>query len=188
MNKAIFLDRDGTINEEINYLYKTRDFNFISGAIDAIKIFQKLGYIILVITNQAGVARGYYKEADIKGLHHYIDKLLKKENIYIDAYYYCPHHPEGTIEKYKKECNCRKPKIGMIEQAVKDFNIDLHKSIIVGDKEIDVKTGKNAGIGVSILVRSGHMIQEENTSADMIYDNLFSFALELKNKESITTK
>ena len=182
LNKVIFLDRDGTINEEINYLYKKDEFIFISGVVKAIKIFHQLGYKVIVITNQAGVARGYYSENDIEILHKYLDELLRLEGTYIDAYYYCPHHPEGTIEDYKGKCECRKPNIGMIEQAAKDFDISLEDSIIVGDKEIDVQTGKNSGIGKCILVRSGHSFQEDETTADIIFDKLYDFAVDLRKK------
>ncbi len=180
MGKAVFIDRDGTINEEVNYLYKPNDFVFIPGAVEAIKAFHELGYYVIVITNQAGVAKGYYTEADVNILHKYIDKLLAIEDTYIDAYYYCPHHPDGTVEGYKGECGCRKPKIGMIEKALRDFEIDLRKSIIVGDKEIDVQTGRNVGIEECILVKSGHPIEEGETLASAIYDNIFEFAKSLK--------
>lgn len=203
--KAIFLDRDGTINKEVNYLYKPSDLFFIPGAIEAIKILHDLGYLVIVITNQSGVARGYYTEDDIVTLHRYIDEKLKKiitkdvgyseeeikkygsENrYYINAYYYCPHHPNGTVERYAVTCNCRKPDTGMIDRAIEEFkekgiSIDLLQSFIVGDKEIDVQTGKNSGIGKSILLRSGHKIDETNTVADMIYDDLFTFAQNLKH-------
>ncbi len=176
MNKAVFLDRDGTVNIEKNYLFKEDEFVFINGAVEAIKIFHDMGYKVIVITNQAGVARGYYSENDVIKLHHYIDDELKKYHTYIDTYYYCPHHPEGTIAEYSLTCQCRKPKTGMIEQAVADLNINLKESIIVGDKEIDIQTGKNAGIKYSILVRSGHLINESDTEADAVYDDLLSFA------------
>lgn len=180
MGKAVFMDRDGTINKEVNYLYNQNDFVFIAGAVEAIKIFHELGYHVFVITNQAGVAKGYYTEADVKILHQYIDESLAVEDTYVDAYYYCPHHPEGKVEGYKGECNCRKPHIGMIEQALKDFDIDLSESIIVGDKEIDMQTGKNVGIGKSILVRSGHPVEEGKTLANAIYANICDFARSLK--------
>lgn len=184
MDKVIFLDRDGTINEEVNYLFRPEEFRFILKTVEAIKIFRQLGYKVIVITNQAGVAKGYYKEEHIGILHKYIDDLLKEEDTNIDGYYYCPHHPEGTVDGYKKGCMCRKPNIGMIEKASKDFSIDLSESIIVGDKEIDVQTGKNAGIGTCILVKSGHKIDEENTVADGIYDNLYEFAMKLKENST----
>jgi D-glycero-D-manno-heptose 1,7-bisphosphate phosphatase len=184
MSKTVFLDRDGTINKEVNYLYKPEDFVFIPGTIEAIKTFHELGYKVIVITNQAGVARGYYNESDIKILHNYIDMLLKKEGTYIDAYYYCPHHPHGSIDKYSIICNCRKPNIGMIEQAAADFGINLAESIMIGDKEIDIQTGKNAGIGKCIIVRSGHPIAEDKTKADMIYETIYDFSIELRRQNS----
>ncbi|NLK96423.1 MAG: D-glycero-beta-D-manno-heptose 1,7-bisphosphate 7-phosphatase [Clostridiales bacterium] len=188
MNKVVFLDRDGTINKEVNYLYKKEELIFIPKTVEAIKIFHELGYKIIVVTNQAGVARGYYKEKDVEILHEYIDKLLIAEGTYIDAYYYCPHHPDGIVERYKKKCNCRKPNHGMIDQAVKDFDINLGESIIVGDKEIDVTTGKNAGIGKCVLVRSGHMVDEVNTVADSIYDSLYDFAQRLASGSFLLRK
>lgn len=182
-NKAVFLDRDGTINFEKNYLYKTKDFQFIPGVIEAIKIFRNLGYLVIVVTNQSGVARGYYTEKDIKTLHNYVSGKLKEEGTWVDGYYYCPHHPEGTVLAYAVECSCRKPQTGMVTSAMRDFNISLSESIIVGDKEIDVKTGKDVGIGCVVLVRSGHSIDESNTAADMIYDDLYSFARSLVNED-----
>lgn len=179
MNKAVFLDRDGTINKEINYLYKPEDFLLIPGTIDAIKIFHQQGYKVIVITNQAGVARGYYEEKDVQVLHKYLDKVLENNSTYIDSYYYCPHHPDGVIEGYKAECSCRKPEIGMIEKAVRDNNIDLLESIMIGDKEIDVVTAKRAGIGKAILVRSGHMVEEQMTVADSVFNNLYEYAITL---------
>ncbi|OCZ49445.1 D-glycero-beta-D-manno-heptose 1,7-bisphosphate 7-phosphatase [Dehalobacter sp. TeCB1] len=176
MNKAVFLDRDGTINIEKNYLYKEDEFVFIEGAAQAIKILHEMGYKVIVITNQAGVARGYYTEDDVIKLHHYLDAELRKHHTHIDAYYYCPHHPEGVIPKYSRTCHCRKPNTGMIDQAVADFEIDLKESILIGDKETDILTGKNAGVKYTILVRSGHLINEAGTEADAVYDDLLSFA------------
>lgn len=181
INKAVFLDRDGTINKEVNYLYRPEDFQFIENTIESIKIFHKLKYKVIVITNQSGVARGYYTEDDVKKLHKHIDELLANKGTYVDHYYYCPHYSEGTVDEYKKTCECRKPKVGMIVDAVKDFDIDLNESIIIGDKEIDAQTGKNAGIGKCVLVRTGHKIDEHVTVADEVFDNLYNFAVSLDN-------
>lgn len=186
--KAVFLDRDGTINTEVEYLYKPSDFSFIPGVIDAIRIFKELGYLVIVITNQSGVARGYYTEKDILVLHNYMNTELEKnisKDIKFDACYYCPHHPDGTIEKYSINCNCRKPNPGMLEQAIKEFKengieIDISQSYIVGDKEIDVQAGKKIGLYGNVLVRSGHKVEEDNTVADMVYDDLNAFAQYLK--------
>ncbi len=136
-NKAIFLDRDGTINVEKNYLYKISDFEFLPGAIDALKLLQSAGYLLIIVTNQSGIARGYYKEEDYEKLNEWMLEELKANEISIDAVYYCPHHPEAKIKKYKANCTCRKPGIGLFEQAVKDFDIDLSKSYSIGDKMRD---------------------------------------------------
>lgn len=146
MNKAVFLDRDGTINIEKNYLYRIEDFEFIDGVPEAIKLLNDAGYLVIVVTNQAGIGRGYYTEEDMNILHRYIDKQLKKYGAHIDAYYYCPHHPEYGIGEYKKECDCRKPRSGMLEKAIKDFNIDINNSYIIGDKIWDMQAGRNIGI------------------------------------------
>ena len=122
--KTVFLDRDGTINVEKNYLYRLEDFEFIPKAPEAIAMLNKCGYQVIVVSNQAGVARGYYTEDDVKKLHKYINLRLKEYNAHIDAFYYCPHHPdkgfEGEIKELKIDCDCRKPKIGMLEKAKKD--------------------------------------------------------------------
>lgn len=129
-NKAIFLDRDGTINVEKNYLYKIEDFEFEKGVIEGLKILQDLGFKLVVISNQSGIGRGYYKKEDADILFNYMIKELKKENIKIDKAYYCPH--------YNEECNCRKPKLGLFYKAQKELNIDFSKSYAIGDKKRDV--------------------------------------------------
>jgi D,D-heptose 1,7-bisphosphate phosphatase len=152
MNKAVFLDRDGTINKDIGYLYKIEDLELLPGVIQAIKILNDSGFLVIVITNQSGVARGYYSEMDIKLLHNYINNILNEYGANIDAFYYCPHHPEKGIGKYKVNCNCRKPKPGLIENAIEEFKIDRSKSYMVGDKKSDVEAGKNANLKDSYLI------------------------------------
>ncbi len=132
--KAIFLDRDGTINVEKDYLYKISDFEFLPGVIEALRMLQDTGYLLIIITNQSGIARGYYTENDYKKLNNWMLKELKKQGINITAAYYCPHHPEAKVDKYRIDCNCRKPKLGLYEKAIKDFNIDLSQSFAIGDK------------------------------------------------------
>jgi D,D-heptose 1,7-bisphosphate phosphatase len=145
MNKAIFLDRDGTINEDFGYVYKIKDLKFISGAIEGLERMQKLSYKLIVVTNQSGIARGKYTEEDYFVFRKEMHNQLKKQEVFIDAEYFCPHNIEGTVKKYKIDCNCRKPKIGMLEQAAKDFNLDLKNCWMIGDTLSDIETGKNAG-------------------------------------------
>lgn len=151
MNKAVFLDRDGTINVDTSYLYKPEDFVWIKGAREAIKYAHDKGYLVIVVTNQSGIARGYYTEDDVLALHKFINDELQKINTKIDAFYYCPHHIEGSIDKYKIECECRKPKSGMLLKAAVDFDIDLSKSFMFGDREKDKNAGENAGVKSAVF-------------------------------------
>jgi len=141
LSKALFLDRDGVINIEKKYLYKVKDFEFIDGIFDLCRYYQNLGYIIIVVTNQSGIARKYYNEEDFDILTSWMTKEFLKNCVKISKVYYCPHYPD--ISGY---CECRKPNIGMLLQAQKDFNIDLNNSILVGDKESDIEAGINAGL------------------------------------------
>ena len=155
MKKALFLDRDGVINKEKNYLYKIEDFEFIDGVFETCRYFLQNGYIIIIITNQAGIARGKYTEDDYKVLTDWMLKEFEKENIKISKVYHCPHHPD-----FSGECECRKPNAGMILYAQKEFDIDLGQSILVGDKNSDIGAGINAGIKKNYLIDTGHKITE----------------------------
>lgn len=146
MNKAVFFDRDGVLNEEVGYLFEVEKFRWIEGAIDAIKLCNEKNFLAIVVTNQSGVARNFYTEDDVKKIHDFMQEDLKKFNAHIDAFYYCPHHADGVVEKYKKICDCRKPKPGMILQAAKDFDIDLKQSILFGDSQRDIDAANNAGV------------------------------------------
>ena len=141
MKKALFLDRDGVINEEINYLHKVADFVFINEIFDICHFYQKLDFIIIVITNQAGISKGYYTEADFESLTNWMIHEFSKNEIHIEKVYHCPHHPDVT-----GDCDCRKPKPGMIFRARDEFNIDLSQSVLIGDKLSDIEAGLNAGI------------------------------------------
>ena len=138
MNKAIFLDRDGTINIDKGYVYKLDDFEFLPGAREALRIFQELGFLIIIITNQSGIARGYYTEADYIKLNKAIKEDLEIHGIKITDSFFCPHLPNGAVKEFAKDCDCRKPKLGLYERAIKTYNIDVSKSICIGDKERDV--------------------------------------------------
>ena len=155
MDKVVFLDRDGTINIEKEYLYKPEDFEFIDGSIEAIKLLNQNGFKVIIVTNQAGIGRGYYTERDMENLHRYMNEILGHNGAYIDAIYFCPHHPTHGIGEYKTDCDCRKPKIGMLLQAEKKYKIDKSQSFMIGDKLSDVKAGRNYGIK-SILVATGY--------------------------------
>ncbi len=134
MNKAVFLDRDGTINVEKNYLYKIEEFEFLPGVLDALKKLQQAGFLLVIVTNQSGIGRGYYTEEDFHHLNDWMIQTLKKNGVSISDVYYCPHLPDAKVEKYRKDCECRKPKLGMYRQAVIDHNIDFSISYAVGDK------------------------------------------------------
>ncbi len=182
---AVFLDRDGVICKEKHHLYKCEDFEFIEGVPDAIEKLREKGYLIFVITNQAGVAKGLYTEDDVNKLHSFmLDKL--KDITHIDGIYYCPYHEEGIVEKYKKVSRDRKPSTGMIEKAVSDtlkkgIKIDLKNSILVGDKLSDIEAGINAKIGTAVLVRSGHRIDENTSLPHVIADSLTDFVKGCEN-------
>ena len=149
LQKAIFLDRDGTINKHKGFIVHPDDIELIDGVAEAINNFHKLGYLVIVITNQPVIARGDCTEQTLKEIHNRLEMLLGKEGAYLDGIYYCPHHPDkgfdGEVEELKKACNCRKPAPGLILKACDDFNIDLSASYMVGDSRADVEAGKNAG-------------------------------------------
>lgn len=178
MSAAIFLDRDGTINVEVGYLHKIEDFEFVVGAADALRIMKRLGYLLIVVTNQAGVARDYYSLEDVEKLHSHINELCSGYGCSIDAFYICPHHPDVT-----GMCKCRKPQSGMIEKAIREFNIDPSRSYMVGDKAIDIEAGRNSGCK-GVYVRSGHVEEHLlDPSFDTLkFDRLFDFAKYLESE------
>lgn len=155
MERVVFLDRDGTLNEEVNYLHRKEDMKLFADVPEAIRMLRENGFKIVVITNQAGVARGYYSEEDVCALHAYMNELLEPQGAKIDAFFYCPHHPEHGIGAYRKACHCRKPETGMFEQAEKVFDVDRAGSWMIGDKLIDVQAGRNYGVR-TVLVGTGY--------------------------------
>lgn len=165
MNKALFLDRDGVINVEKNYVHRTEDFEFTDGIFELTEHYQKLGYLLIVITNQAGIGRGYYTEEDFQRLTEWMIQRFTDKGIVISKVYYCPDHPEHGIGKYKRESSRRKPNPGMILEAAEEFDIDLKNSILVGDKESDIIAGTRAGVGTTILLTR---YSQERTSASKV--------------------
>jgi mannose-1-phosphate guanylyltransferase/phosphomannomutase len=152
---AVFLDRDGTIIRQVELLHKKSDVKLISGAASAIKAFNDLGYLTVVVTNQPVVARGIIGPKEVDEIHALLIDRLGKQGAKIDAIYFCPHHPQANVKKYRMKCKCRKPEIGMILDAAKKYNIDLKKSWMVGDSTRDTLAGNNAKLK-TILVKTGH--------------------------------
>ena len=163
--KTIFLDRDGVINKEINYLHKIDEFEFIDGIFDACLYFQSLSYKIIIITNQSGISRGYYTESDYQKVTQWMLNQFKYKNINILDIFHCPHRPNSN-------CDCRKPNPGMFIKAKAKHNTDMTKSWMIGDKEVDVIAANSAGIYNTILVRSGHRIDESNSNAKIIINSI----------------
>lgn len=174
MKRAVFLDRDGTINVEKDYLYRVEDFEFVVGAPEAIRLLNDTGALVVVVTNQSGVARGYYTEDDVETLHSHIARELEKFGAHVDAWFYCPHHPAGK-GSYSLPCRCRKPLPGMLLDASRRLDIDLKTSVMIGDKLADVEAATAAGCR-PVLVRSGYGASEElRLPIDVeVYDDLLA--------------
>lgn len=154
--KALFLDRDGVINVEKNYVYRIEDFEFLPGIFDLCELAMRLGFRLVVITNQAGIGRGYYGEADYQALTHWMVQQFREHGVVIDRVYHCPHHPTAGIGEYRQESFHRKPNPGMLLMARDDLGLDLSRSILVGDKDSDIEAGIAAGVKTNIkLVPSG---------------------------------
>jgi len=163
--KTIFLDRDGVINIEKNYVYKIEDFEFINGIFSACKYLNELGYKIIIVTNQSGISRNLYSDNDFKKLTFWMKEQFLLNGIEILDVFYCPHLP---IQK----CGCRKPEPGMLNEAKIKYSIDMENSWLIGDKEVDISAANNANITNNILVRSGHKIDEKNSKAKYIINSI----------------
>ena len=145
MNRAVFLDRDGTINEEVSYLKSLGMLKLIPGVGAAIRLLNEAGFKVVIITNQSGVARGYFSESFVQNTHELLTSMLGKDGATIDGIYYCPHHPTAGNSEHTVRCDCRKPATGLLDRAAVDLDIDLKQSFMVGDKWIDVEVGQRAG-------------------------------------------
>jgi D,D-heptose 1,7-bisphosphate phosphatase len=192
-NTAVFLDRDGTINEEVGYLDSLDKFKIIPSAYEAIRLINESGMKVVVISNQAGVARGFFTEDFVKITHEHLQTALRQQGATIDNFYYCPHHPMEGIGPYRQVCNCRKPAPGMLLRAAQDLNIDLTRSYLVGDRFNDMEAGKKIGVR-GILVKTGFgqsLLQDdgpdeatpENKPDFIAADILEAVKWILKNKE-----
>jgi len=175
--KCIFLDRDGTINEYVGFLRKKEDLKLLPGVVEAIRKINNSEYLCIVVTNQPVIARGEVTVEELEDIHKHLETLLGNEGVYVDDIYYCPHHPdkgfEGEIPELKFECECRKPKTGMIDKASKKYNINIEESFIIGDSTLDIMLGKNANMQ-STLVLTGQAGQDYkyDVEPDMVVDNL----------------
>ncbi len=173
MNKACFLDRDGVVNVEVDYLYEPDKVAIVEGTAEALRRLKELGFLRIVVTNQGGVARGMYGEEDIQAVHRRIRELLAAEGAEIDAFYHCPHH-----EKFTGECPCRKPAPGMLLAAAREHDIDMARSFMVGDRLSDLEAGRNGGCAVSYLVRTGYgekVLEEASVPPEYpVVDNLLA--------------
>ncbi|HEY1187157.1 MAG TPA: HAD family hydrolase [Gemmata sp.] len=155
LREAVFLDRDGTLIEEVNYLSHPDQVRLIPGAAEAVRRLNDLGVLVVVVTNQSGVARGYFPESRVVEVHERLIALLAERGAVVDAFYFCPHHPKEGIGVYRVTCGCRKPKPGMLLAAARDLGIDLAGSWMIGDKPCDAEAGLAAGCR-ALLVRTGH--------------------------------
>ena len=176
--RAVFLDRDGTIIEEVGYLDRPERVELFPWTIDAVRVLNRAGLAVVLVSNQSGVARGFFTEAVVDAVHQRMADLLNEGGARIDAYYYCPHHPDGKVPRYAQPCDCRKPGRGLVDRAVQELGIDPAKSFVVGDRWLDVALGRAVG-AQSVLVRTGYGASEEDRrpadlAADAVVDNLIA--------------
>ncbi|PHS13214.1 MAG: D-glycero-beta-D-manno-heptose-1,7-bisphosphate 7-phosphatase [Blastopirellula sp.] len=170
-NAALFLDRDGTVNIDTGYIDSPEKLQLIPGAAEAIARVNQAGVPVIIVTNQSGIARGMYTEQTLKEIHHRMDELLQEADAHVDAYYHCPHHTEGIVPAYQQACKCRKPEPGMFLTAAAEMNIDLSKSVMIGDKRSDLEAGLNAGCA-AILVRTGNGVKTERALDSSLKSNI----------------
>ena len=175
--KAAFIDRDGVINDERNYVHRIEDFTLLPGVAKGLGLLRNAGFLLIVITNQSGIARGFYNEKTLQILHDHMVNQLAELRVVLDAIYFCPHHPTGSVKELACHCDCRKPSPGMLFQAAKDFSLNLPASVLIGDKISDLQAGRRAGVGRVVLVESGHQIDSASRKeADAVVSNLLAAA------------
>jgi len=177
---AVFLDRDGTMIEDTGYLNRIEDIIFYPWTIDAIRALNQSGVPVVVVTNQSAIARGHLTEDGLARIHHHMTDVLAAGGAHIDAYYYCPHHPDGPVPAYTQACNCRKPAPGLVERASRELGLDPTRAVVVGDKWVDVGLARTVG-AKAVLVRTGYGASQEaepkkDLTADAIVDHLAAAA------------
>lgn len=171
--KAFFLDRDGVLNLEDGYVRSWEEFSWLPEVVEALQLIKKNGYLIIVITNQSGIAKGLYTEDDVQEIHQKMNEFLLSHQVQIDDFYFCPHHPQGELQKYSFLCKCRKPLPGMISQAVEDHHIDFASSYLIGDSDRDIRAGQALGLK-TVRVQSGHPWLEGDVQPTFIAKNLLN--------------
>jgi len=182
--KAVFLDRDGVINEERGYVHKEDDFALLPGVVAAIRQLRSSGFKVIVVTNQSGIARGFFDVAAVNTLHRHLHRILAAEGTQVDGIYYCPHHPNGTVTEFAVACDCRKPMPGLFLRAASELELDLKASYLVGDKLSDIQAGRQAGVKKTFLVRTGHPLSHEAIShADYLANDLYEAASVIVSRE-----
>lgn len=157
---AAFIDRDGVINAELNYVGRPEDFHLLPQAVDGLQRLAAQGFALVVVTNQAGIAKGMYDEAAYEHLTRHMVALLRSQGVHLAAVYHCPHHPQGSVARYAIDCDCRKPAPGMLLRAAAEHGLDLARSVLVGDKPSDTAAGRAAGVRWTVLVESGHALPD----------------------------
>lgn len=194
MNHAVFIDRDGTISEEVGYINHTSRFRLFPYAAAAIEQLHEAGYLAILVTNQAGVARGYFSEDMVKAVHQRMTEELEASGATLDAVYYCAHHPSVGEPPYRYDCDCRKPKPGLLLRAASDFNLDLTNSWMVGDRYSDVELARNAGVK-SVLVLSGygrgeweHQRDNWTILPDLVAEDLLEAVSLIRSLDVVTSK
>ncbi len=179
MEKAIFLDRDGVINIDKGYVYKWQDFELCDYAIEGLKGLMNLNYKLIIITNQSGIARGYYSQKEYASFTNKIKAHMEEEGVHLTGVYHCPHHPLGVVKEYSYKCTCRKPEIGMIIQACEEHKIDIGQSILVGDKQSDLQAAIKAGIQRRYLISNNSNVEAIDKNAKVV-KNLNELYLDIK--------
>jgi len=178
MRPAVFIDRDGTINEQRGYINHISRFALLPGVGEAISLLNKNNHIVVVTSNQSGVARGYFPIQLVKEIHEFMELKLTKNNAHVDGIYFCPHYPDGVVPEYSRECSCRKPNVGLIKQAEVELDIDMETSYVIGDRLLDIEFAHNANLpGILVLTGYGkgeleYSMPHKNITPAYVADNL----------------